>query len=256
MWDLHRAEILPYRDERVSENPQTTSGAPSASHPSSRQTIDETLMTSGEPEMPSNSINIYPANERYKMLHENPALVCMWFFIRQLINMDVMRQTSYPVAYEKWYARKFEFQDRGSVHEHAVKSMMFMWIKAESHGKKAEDLTSDDFEEVACRTDKLCMYCESGKVREIMVGRILSQIHRYIREPTTPASMQDALERVRVKFVEFRHSCSLRLQIGMFAEFDFGSESYVKSNQHSIQNLRLQLCIDIVEPTKINAKSN
>ena len=56
------------------------------------------------------------------------------FFIRQLINMEVMRECSYPVAYEKWFARKFEFQDRGSVHEHAVKALTFLWIKTNQEG--------------------------------------------------------------------------------------------------------------------------
>ena len=85
-------------------------------------------MTSGIPEIqkPTHHHHIYPKTQRYRMLHENPATVCMWFFIRQMVNMDVMRRCSYPVAYEKWYARKFEFQDRGSVHEHAVKALIFV----------------------------------------------------------------------------------------------------------------------------------
>ncbi len=37
--------------------------------------------------------------------------------------MKVMRDESFPVAYEEWFARKFEFQDRGSVHEHTVKAL-------------------------------------------------------------------------------------------------------------------------------------
>ena len=82
----------------------------------------------------------------------------MWFFIRQMINMGVMRSSSYPRAYEKWYARKFEFQDRGSVHEHSVKAMTFVFIKAHLDHKRADELTEDDFEEITCRTDKLSMY--------------------------------------------------------------------------------------------------
>ena len=139
------------------------------------------------------------------MLHENPATVCMWFFIRQLINMDVMRRTSYPVAYETWFARKFEFQDRGSVHEHAVKALIFLWIKAEVKGKDAKDLTEDDFEEITCRTDKLCMYCESGKVREIMVRRIYTQILRYITDPKTSDIDKKQLQTLLEIFREVKH---------------------------------------------------
>ena len=79
--------------------------------------------------------------------------------------MDVMRRSSYPVAYEKWYAREFEFQDRGSVHEHAVKVMTFLWIKSQAKNKATEKLTEDDFEEITIRTDKLSMYCVAAQVR-------------------------------------------------------------------------------------------
>ena len=87
------------------------------------------------------------------MLHENPATVCMWFFIRQFVNMQVMRQCSFPVAYEEWFARKFEFQDRGSVHEQAVKALTFLWIKSDAKTRKKDinDLTTDDYEAVTFR---------------------------------------------------------------------------------------------------------
>ncbi len=104
------------------------------------------------------SDGIQDMGDRHKMLHENPATVCMWFFIRQMINKDVMRRSSYPAAYEKWFASKFEFQDRGSVHEHSVKAMTFVFIKAHSKDKRADELTPDDVAEITCRTDKLSMY--------------------------------------------------------------------------------------------------
>ena len=111
-----------------------------------------------------------------------------------------MRQCSYPVAYEKWYARKFEFQDRGSVHEHSIKALVFLWIKAEFYDKPADDLTEDDFEEVECRMDKLSMYCESGKVREIMVCRILYRIHTTINDDSTPKKLLPLLQRLKNRF--------------------------------------------------------
>ena len=86
-------------------------------HPSSFQSHNKSF--------PVKKIHYYQIVNIDEMLHENPATVCMWFFIRQLVNMEVMRRTSYPVAYEKWFARKFEFQDRGSVHEHTVKALTF-----------------------------------------------------------------------------------------------------------------------------------
>ena len=79
----------------------------------------------------------------------------------------------------------------------------FIWITAESHGKKASDLTEADFEEVTCRTDKLSMYCESGKVREIMVGRILSQIYKYLRDPKTPQKSKPTLQLLKTKFKKY-----------------------------------------------------
>ena len=177
VWDLHRSEILPYPQDQI--NCLVDHGKPATSN-SSRYQVREDEMTSNKPDLVQKTdklgAQIYPKGFRYKMLHENPATVCMWFFIRQLVNMDVMRGSSYPAGYEKWYARKFEFQDRGLVHEHAVKVMTFLWIKSKAKDKPTEKLTEDDFEEITIRTDKLSMYCESAKVREIMVGRILYRI--------------------------------------------------------------------------------
>ena len=138
VWDLHRPEILPYpEDPNTSQNQIPKPPAP---RKSSQYQIHQDAMTSHKPELQnttdaSRTAQIYPKEMRYKMLHENPATVCMWFFIRQLVNMEVMQRSSYPVAYEKWYARKFEFQDRGSVHEHAVKALTFLWIKSHAHKK-------------------------------------------------------------------------------------------------------------------------
>ena len=138
----------------------------------------------------------------------------MWFFIRQLVNMEVMQRSSYPVAYEKWYARKFEFQDRGSVHEHAVKALTFLWIKSHAHEKKkkAEELTEDDFEEITCRTDKLSMYCESAKVREIMVGRIAYRIRQYLKEDDLSTKKRDNLLVLQAQFKKFQNwmTCSCK----------------------------------------------
>ena len=154
--------------------------------------------------------DIYPANQRYKMLHENPALVGMWFFIRQMINKEVMRKSSYPMAYETWYARKFEFQDRGSVHEHAVKALTYIWIKANNQDTAPEKLTEDDFEEVTCRTDKLSMYCESGKIREIMVRRIAHRINTYMKDDGVPESTKTKLQIVKHRFDEMKSWISCR----------------------------------------------
>ncbi len=200
VWDLHRHEILPYKPPtNPAATPPTMSNIESQRH---RRTIDESKMTSGQPEITNaNSKRLeYPKEQRYRMLHENPATVCMWFFIRQMINMDVMRQCSYPVAYEKWYARKFEFQDRGSVHEHAVKQMIFVWIKSEANDKKADDLTATDFDEIMCRTDKLSMYAESGKIREIIIGRILTQIRKQLNKETISNDMKKNLKNLKTIF--------------------------------------------------------
>ena len=210
VWDLHRPEILPYREDTAEDRHPMNDEIPAMRSTESTYILKENEMTSGEPEQIDKSEanrrdQIYSAKERYRMLHENPATVCMWFFIRQLINMDVMRRTSYPVAYETWFARKFEFQDRGSVHEHAVKALIFLWIKAEVKGKDAKDLSEDDFEEITCRTDKLCMSCESGMVRQIMVRRIYTRIRRYIADPKTSDKDKEQLQPLQEIFRELKH---------------------------------------------------
>ena len=184
MWDLHRPEILPYREDKTKARGHGSNATTSTTTSESTPTIEQGSMDSGKPDLAdkdaaNRECQIYPDEMRYRMLHENPATVCMWFFIRQMINMEVMRECSYPKAYTKWYARKFEFQDRGSVHEHNVKALIFLWIKAEHKDTEADQLTEDDFEEVTCRADKLSMYCESGMVRQIMIRRIYNQIKMY-----------------------------------------------------------------------------
>ena len=217
VWDLHRPQILPYKEILT----------PGISTPRKQNIgpiddINEKEMKSKAPETierqqtstQDNSPKIFEKPQRYTMLHENPATVCMWFFIRQFVNMQVMRECSYPVAYEKWFARKFEFQDRGSVHEHAVKALTFLWIKADAEGKqkKAEELTEADFEEITCRTDKLSMYCELGMVRQIMIGRILNRIKKYMKPAADiPSSVEKKLTKLKNLFQEkndwFKCSC-------------------------------------------------
>ena len=94
---------------------------------------------------------------------------------------------------------------------------MFLWIKTDAEGKqkKSEDLTEADFEEVTCRTDKLSMYCELGKVREIMLGRILNRIKQYSKTETDiPSSVTKKLHKLEELFQEkkkwFKCSCETR----------------------------------------------
>ena len=118
VWDLHRSEILPYPEDQISRS--VNNRKPPAISNSSRYQLHENEIMIDKTEMQTKDnpgALIYPKGLRYKMLHENPATVRMWFFIRQLINMDVMRRSPHPAAYEKGYARKFEFQERGSEHE-------------------------------------------------------------------------------------------------------------------------------------------
>lgn len=209
VWDLHRPQILPYKEDPIS-NQNSSDSLPQLKV---KPMIDEIGMTSRKPEKKTSeqestankhNPQIHNKQERYTMLHENPATVCMWFFIRQFVNMQVMRQCSFPVAYEEWFARKFEFQDRGSVHEHAGKALTFLWIKADAKTRKKDinDLTTDDYEAVTCRTDKLSMYCESGMVREIMMGRILFRIQHYLSQEDTPEEVKPKLEKLKLLFTE------------------------------------------------------
>ncbi len=208
VWDLHRPEILPYPEDsnRRSHHQQNTVDISSTDE---APKIDERKMKSGKPELmnmdaTNRECQIYPDEMRYRMLHENPATVCMWFFIRQMINMEVMRRRSYPVAYTKWYARKFEFQERGSVHEHNVKALVFLWIKAEHEGKPVKDLSESDFEDMVCRTDKLSMYCESGMVRQIMIRRIFNQIKKHANSEATPSHLKPKLQILQKKFQDLK----------------------------------------------------
>ena len=45
------------------------------------------------------------ARKRAQMVHDNPATVSFYFFLRQLLRKDVIARFSYPVKYPKWYNR-------------------------------------------------------------------------------------------------------------------------------------------------------
>jgi hypothetical protein len=69
----------------------------------------------------------YPnITERAKMVYDNPATIASYFFATQLIRRDVLSRSSYPVSFTKWFVSKFEFQGRGTVHEHTLKKLVYL----------------------------------------------------------------------------------------------------------------------------------
>ena len=114
VWDLHRPQILPYKETstpaRLTPRKQNTRPIANIDEKQMKSKTLEPFEYQHQNSIHENSQKIFEKHQRYTMLHENPATVCMWFFIRQFVNMQVMRECSYPAAYEKWFARKFEFQ--------------------------------------------------------------------------------------------------------------------------------------------------
>ena len=66
---------------------------------------------------------------RAHMVHNIPATVSFFFLMKILVRRDVLSRYSYPTSFMKWFLDKFEFQHRGTVHDHALQKLIFLFLK-------------------------------------------------------------------------------------------------------------------------------
>ena len=66
--------------------------------------------------------------DRRKMARRNPATVSFWFFFRQLMRRDILSRHNYPISYIKWFLAKYEDQFRGTMHEHVLQKLVFLFL--------------------------------------------------------------------------------------------------------------------------------
>ena len=66
--------------------------------------------------------------DRRKMARRNPATVSFWFFLKQLLRRDILSKHNYPISYVKWFLAKYEDQFRGTMHEHILQKLVFLFL--------------------------------------------------------------------------------------------------------------------------------
>ncbi len=107
---------------------------------------------------------------RADMVYSNPATVSFFFLMKILIRRDVLARFSYPTNFIKWFVDKFEFQNRGSVHDHALQKLIFLFLKIAAEDKTT--FTKDDFQQIDVHGPKLGYYSEMRTIAHMLVPRI------------------------------------------------------------------------------------
>ena len=103
---------------------------------------------------------------RKRMVYNNPATVSFYFFMRSLIRRRILADYSYPTHFTKWFINKYEFQNRGSVHEHALKKLIYLFLNKENAHKTT--FTPEDFVEVDIHGPKLAYYSSMRKIARML----------------------------------------------------------------------------------------
>ena len=148
--DLHRPEILNYRPTENGHNQDT--------------------------------------NTCRQQVYDNPATVACYFMMRQLVRRDVLMRYNHPIRFTKWFLSKFEFQGRGTVHEHMLRKVVYLFItKAGMDDKKDhpnEPHQPEHFQRVDLNPPKLAMYSAASKLASIVVQRLAQRANTLAADPT------------------------------------------------------------------------
>ena len=112
------------------------------------------------------------------MVYNNPVTAAPYFFTYQLIRREVLSRGSYPVSFIKWYFSKFEFQGRGTIHEHTLKKLVYLFLSKERR-EEIVKLTKDErtynyrnscFVLIDVHVLKLSVYTSTKKIAELLVS--------------------------------------------------------------------------------------
>ena len=91
--------------------------------------------------------------------------------MKTLLRRELLARYSYPTHFIKWFVDKFEFQNRGTVHDHALMKLIYLFLKDDKKGK-TKDFKPEDFEEIDVHGPKLDYYSSMRKVAHMLVKRI------------------------------------------------------------------------------------
>ena len=125
--------------------------------------------------------------------------VFWYYYIRTLLRRDVLSTHSYPVSFIRWFVDKFEFQGRGTIHDHMLSQLAYMFLTKEGRKKKLEgganyQWKEEDFVTVDIHPSKLSFYSSTRKLACLLIRRLWRRTKSLIK--TYDKKLNDELRQV------------------------------------------------------------
>lgn len=129
--------------------------------------------------------------DRRRMARQNPATVSFWLFLKQLLRRDIISRHNYPISYVKWFLAKYEDQFRGTIHEHILQKLVFLFLNKvgfddwnKSTDKKNFKWEKHHFDQIDMHAPKLAYYSSNAKLAELIITRLLQRCQKFENDST------------------------------------------------------------------------